>query len=310
MTTPSPSIPALVTPTPWEGLKQFTDARIALGRAGVSVPTAAHLAFQLAHAQARDAVHLPLDSDGITRALQDMGLAVLPLHSQATDRTTYLQRPDLGRRLDARSLQALAQWPHPAAGTTERTSITPDSSSTTPAYDLALVLVDGLSARAIHDNAVALVGQLLDRLKADSQAPWRIAPLTVVEQGRVAIGDEVAEQLHAKLVVVLIGERPGLSSPDSMGLYITWAPKVGALDAARNCISNVRPAGLSVDAAAKSLHLLLSQARLKQLTGVGLKDDVDQHKDMLSGFGNRPLPSRGGKITNDLIDRLRDADGI
>jgi len=308
--TPSSSLTALVTPTPWEGLKNFTDARIALGRAGVSLPTAAHLAFQLAHAQARDAVHLPLDSCGITRALQDQGLAVLPLHSQATDRTTYLQRPDLGRRLDARSLQALAQWPHPAAGRSESAAIMPDSSSTTPAYDLALVLVDGLSARAIHDNAVALVGQLLDRLKAGAQPPWHIAPLTVVEQGRVAIGDEVGEQLRAKLVVVLIGERPGLSSPDSMGLYITWAPKVGTLDAARNCISNVRPAGLSVDAAAKTLHHLLSQARQKQLTGVELKDDVDQHTDMLTSLGIRPLPSRGGKITNDLIDRLPDAEGI
>ena len=310
MTTPSSSIPALVTPTPWEALKQFTDARIALGRAGVSLPTAAHLAFQLAHAQARDAVHLPLDSGGITRALQDLGLAVLPLHSQATDRTTYLQRPDLGRRLDTRSLQVLAQWQKPAGGGSEGATITPGNPTQTPAYDLALVLVDGLSARAIHDNAVALVGQLLDGLKADAQPPWRIAPLTVVEQGRVAIGDEVAEQLHAKLVVVLIGERPGLSSPDSMGLYITWAPKIGTLDAARNCISNVRPAGLSVDMAAKTLHHLLTQARLKQLTGVGLKDDVDQHTATLTSFGIRPLPSRGGTITNELIDRLRDAEGI
>lgn len=304
------SVANLITPTPWEGLQQFTDARIALGRAGVSLPTVAHLAFQLAHAQARDAVHLPLDTCGITRALQDMGCVVLPLHSQATDRATYLQRPDLGRRLNALSLQALAQWSHPAAGGSEDAAITPDDSRTTPAYDLALVLVDGLSARAIHDNALALLGHLLNRLKADLQPPWHIAPLTVVEQGRVAIGDEVAEQLRAKLVVVLIGERPGLSSPDSLGLYITWAPTVGTLDAARNCISNVRPAGLSVEAAAKTLHHLLTQARLQQLTGVGLKDDVDLHTEMLSGFGSRPLPSRGGKITTDLIDRLLDAEGI
>lgn len=308
--TPSSPLPALVTPTPWEGLKHFTDARIALGRAGVSLPTAAHLAFQLAHAQARDAVHLPLDSFGISRTLQDLGLAVLPLHSQATDRTTYLQRPDLGRRLDAQSLQALAQWPYPAAGEPDGATLTPDDAPKTPAYDLALVLVDGLSARAIHDNAVPLVSHLLDRLKADSQPTWHIAPLTVVAQGRVAIGDEVAQQLGAQLVVVLIGERPGLSSPDSLGLYITWAPKVGTLDAARNCISNVRPAGMSVQAAAKTLHHLLTQARLKQLTGVGLKDEVDQHTVPLTRFGIRPLPSRGGTITSDLIDRWLDAEGI
>lgn len=286
--TTSPSLPALVTPTPWEALKQFTDARIALGRAGVSLPTAAHLGFQLAHAQARDAVHLPLDTCGITRALQDLGLAVLPLHSQATDRATYLQRPDLGRRLDTLSLQALAQWQTSTGGGSEGAVITPGKPTPTPAYDLALVLVDGLSARAMHDNALALVGHLLDRLKADAQPPWHIAPLTVVTQGRVAIGDEVGEQLRAKLVVVLIGERPGLSSPDSMGLYITWAPKVGTLDAARNCISNVRPAGLSVDVAAKTLHRLLAQARLMQLTGVALKDDVD-HEALVNGTASTPL---------------------
>ena len=288
ISTTLPSLPTLVTPTPWEALKNFTDARIALGRAGVSVPTAAHLAFQLAHAQARDAVHLPLDTCGITRALQDLGLTVLPLHSQATDRATYLQRPDLGRQLDARSLQALAQWQTSVGAGSEDAAFTPGKPTRTPTYDLALVLVDGLSARAIHDNALALVGHLLDRLKADAQPPWHIAPLTVVAQGRVAIGDEVGEQLRANIVVVLIGERPGLSSPDSMGLYITWAPKVGTQDAARNCISNVRPAGLAVAAAAKSLHHLLTQARLMQLTGVALKDHVDQQA-LVDGTASKPL---------------------
>jgi len=263
--------PALVTPTPWEALKNFTDARIALGRAGVSLPTAAHLAFQLAHAQARDAVQLPFDAHGVSSNLQDLGLATLRLHSQATDRATYLQRPDLGRRLDAASLQVLTHWrktsqPHHSA----------ESKLGTPPFDLAFVVVDGLSALAIHQNAMALVSLMLQRLQADSSQPWSIAPVAVVEQGRVAIGDEVGEQLRANTVVVLIGERPGLSSPDSLGLYLTWAPKVGTTDAARNCISNVRPAGLSINAAAATLHALLSQARLKQLTGVGLKNDMDR----------------------------------
>jgi ethanolamine ammonia-lyase small subunit len=258
--------PTLITPTPWDTLKTFTDARIALGRAGVSQPTAAHLAFQLAHAQARDAVHLPLDACGIAANLQSLGLPTLMLHSQATDRATYLQRPDLGRRLDEASLQALAAWHEQNEGRAEPNAQRPD---------LAVVVVDGLSALAIHQNAVELIARMLQLLQADPAQPWTLAPLTVVEQGRVAIGDEVGAALQANTVVVLIGERPGLSSPDSMGIYITWAPRVGTMDAARNCISNVRPAGLSVDAATRTLHQLLSQARLRQLTGVGLKDEAE-----------------------------------
>ena len=257
----SPSLPALVTPTPWEALKNFTDARIALGRAGVSLPTAAHLAFQLAHAQARDAVHLPFDALGIESSLQGLALPTLRLHSQATNRAMYLQRPDLGRRLDAASLRALAEWQA--------------QQGDAPGSDVAFVLVDGLSSLAIHQNAVALVSLMLQRLQADTALPWTVAPLSVVAQGRVAIGDEVGAALRANTVVVLIGERPGLSSPDSMGLYLTWAPKVGASDAARNCISNIRPDGLSIDAAAGTLHQLLVRARQQQLTGVGLKDDTD-----------------------------------
>jgi ethanolamine ammonia-lyase small subunit len=303
---PPPSLPALVTPTPWDALKNFTDARIALGRAGVSLPTGAHLAFQLAHAQARDAVQLPFDAHGMQASLQDLGLPTLRLHSQATDRAMYLQRPDLGRQLDAASLQTLAQWQ--------------SQQGEAPGFDLAFVLVDGLSALAIHQNAVALVALMLQRLQADASQPWTVAPLTVVAQGRVAIGDEVGAALRAKTVVVLIGERPGLSSPDSLGLYLTWAPKVGTTDAARNCISNVRPAGLSVDAAAQTLHRLLAQARQRQLTGVGLKDDAEHHvqgltdnskpSGRLTTYGIQPLPRRGGVVSNDLVDRLRDAEGI
>ncbi|MCF8160161.1 MAG: ethanolamine ammonia-lyase subunit EutC [Polaromonas sp.] len=268
MTSPRPPLPALVTSTPWEALKNFTDARIALGRAGVSLPTNAHLAFQLAHAQARDAVHLPFDALGIQTSLQGLGLPTLRLHSQATDRAMYLQRPDLGRRLDTASLQTLAEWQNQPGAAKN--------------FDLAFVLVDGLSALAIHQNAVALVSLMLQRLQADTSQPWTVAPLSVVAQGRVAIGDEVGAALRANTVVVLIGERPGLSSPDSMGLYLTWAPKVGTTDAARNCISNVRPAGLSINAAATTLHALLRQARLKQLTGIGLKDDVDHQVQVLT----------------------------
>jgi ethanolamine ammonia-lyase small subunit len=255
----APHPAALVTPAPWSTLKRFTDARIALGRAGHSLPTAAHLDFQLAHAQARDAVHLPFDAAGLAAELERAGLPTLRLHSAAADRNTYLQRPDLGRRLSAPSLQALAH--HMAKA---RVAVP---------YDLTVVVADGLSALAVHQNAVPLIAALRERLQSDTQAPWRLAPVALVEQGRVAVGDEVGQALGARAVVVLIGERPGLSSPDSMGIYLSWAPQVGLTDAQRNCISNVRPAGLGVDAAADKLHYLLGRARSLGITGVGLKDD-------------------------------------
>jgi ethanolamine ammonia-lyase small subunit len=246
-----------VLPATWDGLQRFTDARIALGRAGHSQPTAAHLAFQLAHAQARDAVHLPLDVDGMMDSVRALGLDTLRLHSAAPDRATYLQRPDLGRRLDPAGQAVLAQ----RAGA--------------PAVDLALVVVDGLSALGVMQNAVPLLQQLLARLRADTAQTWSLAPVAVVEQGRVAIGDPIGAALRARTVVVLIGERPGLSSPDSLGLYFTWAPREGLTDAQRNCISNVRAAGLAPERAAQRLHALLSRARALQLSGVALKDDTD-----------------------------------
>jgi ethanolamine ammonia-lyase small subunit len=261
VTTPAPE-PA-VTAAPWSALRRFTDARIALGRAGHSLPTAAHLALQQAHASARDAVHLPLDADGVAAGLQAFGHQALLLHSAAADRGTYLQRPDLGRRLDQPSLQALAAW---------RGALAADQAAA--GFDLSIVIADGLSARAVHQTAVALVGVLLGRLQADP-AGWRLAPVAVVEQGRVAVGDPIGAGLGARCVVVLIGERPGLSSPDSLGLYITWAPQPGLSDAARNCISNVRPAGLAVDVAAARLHALLSAARQRGFSGVALKDESD-----------------------------------
>lgn len=253
-----------VITNPWQALRQFTDARIALGRSGVSLPTAAHLAFQLAHAKARDAVHLALDVAQLAQTLnavqEDQSAPCLTLHSLAADRNIYLQRPDLGRRLDAASRQALE-----ALNTPER------SQSDRP-YDLAFVVVDGLSAFAIEQNAAPVLTLLQRRIATEN---WSVAPMCIVQQGRVAVGDEVAERLGAKAVVVLIGERPGLSSPDSMGLYLTWMPRVGLTDANRNCISNVRPAGLGFDEAAYKLHCLLSQAHKRQLSGVDLKDETD-----------------------------------
>jgi ethanolamine ammonia-lyase small subunit len=249
---------------PWQTLRQFTAARIALGRAGVSQPTAPQLEFQLAHARARDAVHLALDAEALVRdfaaGLPQAPLPALLLRSAAESRGIYLQRPDLGRKLDPASravVQSLAeprQGQHPARP-----------------WDVALVIADGLSALAIEQNALPFMQVLMPRLAVQS---WRIAPLAIVSQGRVAVGDEVGELLGAQAVVVLIGERPGLSSPDSMGLYLTWQPRIGLTDASRNCISNVRPAGMTYEEAAHKLHYLLSEARRRGLSGVDLKDET------------------------------------
>ena len=249
-----------VTANPWETLRQFTDARIALGRAGVSLPTSAHLAFQLAHAQARDAVLVALDVPGLVQLLNAVSMrqSCLSLQSAAADRTVYLQRPDQGRRLDdasRKTLEGLKAGGHDAG---ERP------------YDLAFVVVDGLSAVAVEHHAAPFLGVLQRQMVAEK---WSVAPLCIVSQGRVAIGDEVGELLGARAVVVLIGERPGLSSPDSMGLYLTWMPIVGLRDNSRNCISNVRPAGLGYEEAAYRLRYLLTQAHQRQLSGVNLKDD-------------------------------------
>ena len=277
MTDPKAS-PAPVTANPWQALRQFTDARIALGRAGVSLPTAAHLAFQLAHAQARDAVHATLDVQGLAKALEaatgNQGAPCLSLHSAAADRSDYLQRPDKGRRLDEAS-RKLLQSRQPA-GTLVRAR----------PCDVAFVVVDGLSALAVAQHAAPLLGALQRHLAARN---WSVAPLCIVRQGRVAIGDEVGELLGAKAVVVLIGERPGLSSPDSMGLYLSWMPRVGLLDDSRNCISNVRPAGLSYEQAAHKLHHLLAQAHARQLSGVELKDETDGQPERLAAGGQRFL---------------------
>ncbi|KQQ33077.1 ethanolamine ammonia-lyase [Duganella sp. Leaf126] len=254
----APAAQALVVDNPWAALRRYTAARIALGRTGVSQPTAPQLAFQLAHAQARDAVHRALDVAPLAAGLQQLfGQPALALHSAAASRDIYLQRPDLGRRLDDASRQQLQQ----------RQGTGKDEGG----YDLALVVADGLSALAIEQHVLPFLACLAARLASES---WTLSPPVVVEQGRVAVGDEVGELLGARAVLVLIGERPGLSSPDSMGLYLTWAPRVGLTDAARNCISNVRPAGLRYEAAAYKLHYLLTESRRRQLSGVALKDET------------------------------------
>lgn len=265
-----------VTDNPWNRLRAFTDARIGLGRAGVSLPTHELLAFQLAHAQAQDAVHLPLDTDALAQGIS--AATALPfadplvLHSRAGDRQVYLQRPDLGRRLDDPSRALLSQQNESAA----------------EPFDLAVVVVDGLSSRAIQDNTVAFLSALIPQLQEDGEQPWRLAPLTLVRQGRVAVGDEVGELLNASAVLVLVGERPGLSSPDSLGLYLTWAPKAGLTDAFRNCISNVRPAGLTPTDAARRMLYLLRESRRQKLSGVRLKDrtedNVIEHQQETTNF--------------------------
>ncbi|MFP6557378.1 ethanolamine ammonia-lyase subunit EutC [Paraburkholderia sp. B3] len=244
-----------VEANPWDALRRYTRARIALGRAGSGLPTAPLLAFELAHAQARDAVQQPLDAPALHAALHERGLASLDVHSAAPDRDHYLRRPDLGRRLDAASLAALR------------------SAVAQPA-DVVFVIADGLSSRAVATHALPLLDALLPKLEG-----WRVGPLVVARQSRVALGDEIGESLRAAFVVMLIGERPGLSSPDSMGLYLTAAPRVGRTDAERNCISNVRPEGLGYAAAAAKLHYLLTRARALGFTGVNLKDDSDDALD-------------------------------
>jgi ethanolamine ammonia-lyase small subunit len=254
------------TENPWQSLRQLTPARIALGRAGSSLPSAAQLDFQFAHAQARDAVHLPFDPAALRKGLAARGLDSLPLHSAAPDRDIYLQRPDLGRRLHADSAALLREHAASHGG----------------GYDLAIVIADGLSALAVLRHSLPLLDRLLESLRAEG---WSLAPVTLVEQGRVAVADEVGELLGAKMSVILIGERPGLSSPDSLGLYFTWAPKVGLTDAQRNCISNVRLEGLSYGLAAFRLLYLMREACRRQLSGVALKDEAELPP--LAGEGGR-----------------------
>ncbi|MDM5126623.1 ethanolamine ammonia-lyase subunit EutC [Aeromonas salmonicida] len=265
---------------PWLELKRYTSARIALGRTGVSLPTEALLAFGLAHAQARDAVHQPLEVAALTKALHATGHKVLTVHSAATSREEYLRRPDLGRRLNDASRLLLSQLPQAEA------DLAPLEYQTRQAEaDLVIMLGDGLSSTALHQNALPFIEALQPHLRRLGLA---CAPLVIASQARVALGDEVGELLRARAVLVMIGERPGLSSPDSLGLYLTWQPRVGCMDSQRNCISNVRPAGLDFPQAAHKLAWLLEQAFNRRLTGVALKDESGELASLIEH--DAPLP--------------------
>ncbi len=245
--------PAVPADDPWTRLRRLTSARIGLGRVGVSHATADVLQLSVAHALARDAVHQALDVSRLQQDLDAAGFGSLPVHSQARDRDVYLARPDLGRLLAAEDESLLRELRADGAD---------------KPWPLAVIAADGVSARAGQEQAVPLLLALKPLLDAD----WFAAPVFIGSQARVAFGDEVATRVGAAMVLVMIGERPGLSSPDSMGLYLTWAPQPGIADSRRNCLSNIRPAGLTVGAAARRLAWLMQAAVKLGRTGVALKD--------------------------------------
>ncbi|WP_158796225.1 ethanolamine ammonia-lyase subunit EutC [Pedobacter sp. L105] len=236
---------------PWNSLKQFTDARIALGRAGSSIPLKQELEFKLAHAHARDAVYSLLNNEHLIKAISPLDLPLLQLHSQAGNRQQYLQRPDLGRLLDNTSSQLVKDYAN--------------------ANDICIILADGLSAGAINDHAAELLENLIPLLKGVN---YKLSPICLAGQARVAIGDEIAYGLQAKFSVVLIGERPGLSAADSIGAYLTYYPKPGLTDESRNCVSNIRKQGLSFHLAAEKIFYLIQEAFKRKLSGVELKDNA------------------------------------
>jgi ethanolamine ammonia-lyase small subunit len=233
-------------PILWRDLRRFTPARIALGRVGNGLPTTAHLAFQAAHAAARDAVHTALDIPTLQADLTTAGLDSLVVRSACPDRRTYLLRPDLGRRLHPDDQPTLAAHAQPGS--------------------IAIAICDGLSACAVQRHAPPLLARLTRHL---GPTP----PIIIATQGRVALGDDIGAALAADAIIVLIGERPGLSTPDSMGAYLTWQPGRGRTDANRNCVSNIRPEGLSIPQAAAKLEWLIHQMRHLKLSGVALKDE-------------------------------------
>lgn len=265
---------------PFAYLRTLTAARIGLGRVGASLPTARVLEFQLAHAQARDAIHAAFDAESVAAGLAEFAPVIVD--SRAVDRRAYLERPDEGRRLS-------------------------DSSRATlhGRFDCALVLADGLSARAAVDHGPTLVRAL----RAAAQ-DWNFAPLVIAKLARVALGDEIAQRFDAKLVIMLIGERPGLSSPDSLGAYITFAPQPGVTtDAQRNCVSNIRPQGLPVEQAARKIVAIAALARKLGMTGVALKED-----EALALIGGaQPIPvssARGGFDNSANIARLAEEEDL
>lgn len=269
-------------PDPWSELRRFTSARIALGRAGGGLPTAEALRFALDHARARDAVRADLDGEAVEAEVAALGFATLRVASAAPDRATYLARPDLGRRLSDGSRVALS-----AADSSPEARV--DGREAELGVQLAIVVADGLSAPAVARHAVPLLGAMRPWLAASG---WRTPPVTIASQARVALGDEIGARLGARAVLVLIGERPGLSAPDSLGAYLTLAPRPGRTDAERNCLSNIRPEGLSYDLAAFRLAWLIEAAFSRGLSGIALKDESDRL--VIEGAVPKPaLPSPG-----------------
>jgi ethanolamine ammonia-lyase small subunit len=235
----------------WQSLKSYTSARIALGRTGVAVPLQEALAFKMAHAHARDAVYSELDEVALIEGLQAFQLPIFSLQSRANNRQEYLQRPDFGRQLNSFSKEQLQ--------------------GENAQKDVALIIADGLSATAINNHAVPVLQILIPLIQ---NSGFSLAPLSIVHQGRVAISDEVGFLLNTKFSVILIGERPGLSSPDSMGVYLTYNPKVGLTDESRNCISNIRLEGLSYKGAAEKILYFIRESFRLQYSGVALKDNA------------------------------------
>lgn len=236
----------------WASLKAFTTARIALGKTGAALPLKAALEFKMAHAHARDAVYSLLDKDLLIESLMRANQPFFVLHSKAGSRHKYLQRPDLGRQLHPEAAKQLKEF---------------DS----PGFDVAITITDGLSATAVNNHAVVLLRHLLPRLSAGN---FTIAPVCIVDQGRVAISDETGSLLRAHISLILIGERPGLSSHDSLGAYFTYAPATGTTDERRNCVSNIRPEGMPTDHAAEKIFFLLKESLRLKLSGVQLKDNM------------------------------------
>jgi ethanolamine ammonia-lyase small subunit len=263
------------TEAPWPALRRFTEARIGLGRAGSALPIKEVLSFAMAHAQARDAVITPIDWAPIERDLAGLGQKTVRVDSAAPDRDTYLRRPDLGRRLSAKSRERLA-------------------AAARPTPDLLIMAADGLSSTGVAANAVAVIAALLPLAR---KSGWMLGPVVLASQGRVALGDDAGEIFGARAMLVLIGERPGLSSPDSLGAYLTYAPRVGRKDGERNCVSNIRRGGLGAGEAAFKIHWLLREAFRRSLTGVLLKDESSY---LLEGTATRaelsqPRPSENTK---------------
>ena len=236
----------------WSALRNFTAARIALGRTGVSLPVGQALDFKMAHAHARDAVFSYLEKERIFTALQMFQLPVFFIHSKASDRQSFLQRPDLGRRLDEDAVVKLKNFK-------------------SKGYDVCITIADGLSSTAVNLHAVNVLALLMPMLE---KAQITVAPFCIAEQGRVAISDETGNLLRAKLSLILIGERPGLTAADSMGAYLTYCPVAGLTDEARNCISNIRPDGLGYQAAAEKMFYLVRESLRLQISGVRLKDNA------------------------------------